>query len=86
MTTAASATVFPGGNLDKADEEAAKHAIKSSGHQIDTKTLALKFCALRETFEECGILLTSPALPEDVDHQNLASWRKDVREDKMASA
>ncbi|EPQ31647.1 uncharacterized protein PFL1_00980 [Pseudozyma flocculosa PF-1] len=68
-----SAVVFPGGALDLADEEAidvalASSAERSSGGKPASTTpegflLALKLCALRETFEETGLLLVPSASP-----------------------
>jgi 8-oxo-dGTP pyrophosphatase MutT (NUDIX family) len=46
---AAGATVFPGGKLDASD------------HQRDAAGDALRVAAIRETFEECGILLARRA-------------------------
>ena len=46
------ATVFPGGVVDKADHEHAKKYNSS-----DANETAYKICALRETFEEAGFLL-----------------------------
>ena len=50
---AAGATVFPGGKLDADDRERAR----ADGAAGDP----LRIAAIRETFEECGILLARPA-------------------------
>ena len=76
MRTAASATVFPGGNLDKADEDASTLLITASADMRTKRMTALKVCVLRETFEECGILLSSP--PASFDINEMAVWRKKV--------
>ena len=52
------ALVFPGGSVDKGDREiAADHALYSSGEGLDEEQLAFRIAAIRETFEESGILL-----------------------------
>lgn len=52
-----SATVFPGGLLDQADKFAVSQANKSSSEKNDEYLESLRLCALRETFEETGLLL-----------------------------
>ena len=66
--------MFPGGNLAKADTEAAE---KLSAK--DVRDTALRICALREAFEECGVLA---GLPSDsgIAVERLAEWRKEVYE------
>lgn len=44
----------------------------SNTRKNSTSTLAHRICAVRETFEESGILLTEPAPSPDVD---LERWR-----------
>ncbi|PWN33504.1 uncharacterized protein FA14DRAFT_123516 [Meira miltonrushii] len=52
-----SATVFPGGLLDQADIHAVSQTNKSSSGKNDEYLESLRLCALRETFEETGLLL-----------------------------
>jgi 8-oxo-dGTP pyrophosphatase MutT (NUDIX family) len=55
---ASGALVFPGGSVDPADHEiAARPELIRSGGSGDADALALRVAAVRETFEECGILL-----------------------------
>ena len=55
------ALVFPGGSVDKGDEEIiAKSALFSGGEGLDAVTLSFRIAAIRETFEESGILLARP--------------------------
>lgn len=64
---AAGATVFPGGRLDPDD-----HAPPWPGLPVQAAAdLPLRIAAVREAFEECGILLTDPA----VDAVRLAAPR-----------
>lgn len=57
---ASGALVFPGGSVDPADREIAARPelIRATGSDLDA--LALRVAAVRETFEECGILLARP--------------------------
>ena len=52
------ALVFPGGSVDKNDREiAASPALYSGGERLDADALGFRIAAIRETFEESGILL-----------------------------
>jgi 8-oxo-dGTP pyrophosphatase MutT (NUDIX family) len=58
---ASGALVFPGGSVDAADREIAARAdLIRGGGETDAGALALRVAAVRETFEECGILLARP--------------------------
>ncbi len=55
------ALVFPGGSVDKNDREiAANPALYTGGEGLDTDALGFRIAAIRETFEESGILLARP--------------------------
>src|SRR5438552_8685904 len=55
------ALVFPGGSVDKGDKEIiADPALYSGGEGLDEVTLSFRIAAIRETFEESGILLARP--------------------------
>ena len=55
------ALVFPGGSVDKGDQEIiADPALYSGGEGLDAATLSFRIAAIRETFEESGILLARP--------------------------
>src|ERR1700751_2790978 len=55
------ALVFPGGSVDKNDREiAANAALYSGGAGLDADALGFRIAAIRETFEESGILLARP--------------------------
>lgn len=58
---AGGAAVFPGGRLDPEDSDPAllRHCRTVPG--IDTAQMALRVCAIRETFEEAGLLLARRA-------------------------
>jgi 8-oxo-dGTP pyrophosphatase MutT (NUDIX family) len=52
------ALVFPGGSVDKGDQEIiANPALYSGGEGLDASALSFRIAAIRETFEESGILL-----------------------------
>ena len=55
------ALVFPGGSVDKGDKEIiATPALYSGGEGLDEASLSFRIAAIRETFEESGILLARP--------------------------
>ena len=59
---ASGALVFPGGSIDADDHEIAKDpALHGSAGGLDALGLAFRVGAVRETFEECGILLARDA-------------------------
>jgi 8-oxo-dGTP pyrophosphatase MutT (NUDIX family) len=52
------ALVFPGGSVDKSDQEIiARLELHSGGEGLDAGALSFRIAAIRETFEESGILL-----------------------------
>src|SRR5713226_2333472 len=52
------ALVFPGGSVDKGDQEIiARPELYSGGEGLDGASLCFRIAAIRETFEESGILL-----------------------------
>jgi 8-oxo-dGTP pyrophosphatase MutT (NUDIX family) len=55
------ALVFPGGSVDKGDQEIiARPELYSGGDGLDQASLSFRIAAIRETFEESGILLARP--------------------------
>src|ERR1700692_3344813 len=55
------ALVFPGGSLDRGDQEiTANPGLCSGGEGLDAGALSFRIAAIRETFEESGILLARP--------------------------
>lgn len=55
------ALVFPGGSVDKGDKEIiANPALYAGGEGLDENALSFRIAAIRETFEESGILLARP--------------------------
>ena len=58
---ASGALVFPGGSVDPGDYANAAHpALSSANAGLDERGRALRVAAIRETFEECGVLLARP--------------------------
>jgi 8-oxo-dGTP pyrophosphatase MutT (NUDIX family) len=56
---AAGALVFPGGRVEEADHDlAVRNCPNPDG--LDPEALAFRVAAIRETFEECGVLLARP--------------------------
>lgn len=61
------ALVFPGGSVDKNDKEIiATPALYSGGEGLDEAALSFRIAAIRETFEESGILLARPKGSNDL--------------------
>jgi 8-oxo-dGTP pyrophosphatase MutT (NUDIX family) len=55
------ALVFPGGSVDAGDQAIiANPALYSGGEGLDASALSFRIAAIRETFEESGILLARP--------------------------
>jgi 8-oxo-dGTP pyrophosphatase MutT (NUDIX family) len=55
------ALVFPGGSVDKNDKEIiAQPELYTGGEGLDADALSFRIAAIRETFEESGILLARP--------------------------
>jgi 8-oxo-dGTP pyrophosphatase MutT (NUDIX family) len=55
------ALVFPGGSVDQGDQEIiARSDLYSGGEGLDAEALSFRIAAIRETFEESGILLARP--------------------------
>ena len=58
---ASGALVFPGGSLDKEDNEIAADPLRCvAAEGVDQAGRAFRVAAIRETFEECGVLLARP--------------------------
>jgi 8-oxo-dGTP pyrophosphatase MutT (NUDIX family) len=55
------ALVFPGGSVDKGDNAIiARSELYAGGEGLDAADLSFRIAAIRETFEESGILLARP--------------------------
>src|SRR6201992_2131971 len=55
------ALVFPGGSVDASDKEIIeRRELYSGGEGLDASALSFRIAAIRETFEESGILLARP--------------------------
>jgi 8-oxo-dGTP pyrophosphatase MutT (NUDIX family) len=57
---ASGALVFPGGRMEAADAELAREGAPFADG-LDGTARALRIAAIREAFEECGVLLARPA-------------------------
>ncbi len=69
---AAGAAVFPGGKLDPGDRDPGLRSRLRGVEGLDDLQIALRVGAIREIFEECGLLLAYPAGTDDfVDPERL---------------
>lgn len=69
---ASGALVFPGGKVDEGDREV--RDLCSGADELDDVTLSIRVAAIREAFEESGILLAHPTgAPDPVDLARLTS-------------
>src|SRR3954463_16697306 len=61
------ALVFPGGSVDPGDHDIAGSRQRyDGGETLDAQALAFRIAAIRETFEESGILLARPRQSGDM--------------------
>ncbi len=76
---ASGALVFPGGKADKEDFEPGLRAHCTQADGFDDKELGLRVASIRESFEECGILLArekgSSEFVSAARLQELETWR-----------
>jgi 8-oxo-dGTP pyrophosphatase MutT (NUDIX family) len=72
----AGAHVFPGGKVDAADSEPGLIA-RVTGERERSTTVELYIAAIRETFEEAGVLLSCDLRPDQLDEARQGLARKD---------
>jgi glyoxylase-like metal-dependent hydrolase (beta-lactamase superfamily II)/8-oxo-dGTP pyrophosphatase MutT (NUDIX family) len=83
------AWVFPGGLVDAADRLAAAHSTGLSAQAanallgVSANALEYFVCAIRECFEECGLLFADGRLP---DEGTARQWRRQVHRGERAWA
>lgn len=81
---ASGALVFPGGAVDAGDRAPALRELVDGAEHLDDEMLALAIAAIREAFEECGILLAREQDASDlVSGSRLA--RLDAYRDRLHS-
>lgn len=77
---ATGALVFPGGKIDAGDADAALSARLDGGESQDAQQRAMRIGAIRETFEESGVLLARERGGETIGAARLAeiesAWRE----------
>lgn len=79
---AAGALVFPGGRLEDADHARSRHGRNIAG--IDSTSLLFRTAAIREAFEECGILLARHVGDSDLADVHTAERYVDGHHDREA--
>lgn len=87
---ASGALVFPGGKLDSHDNDPALRDHADGADKLDDLRLSLIACAIREGFEESGILLArkpgSTAYIDAAASSALASWRPKLNNSEVGLA
>ncbi len=87
---ASGALVFPGGKLDPHDNDPALRNHADGADKLDDLRLSLVACAIREGFEESGILLArkpgSAAYIDAAASSALASWRPKLNNSEVGLA
>lgn len=88
MGFAAGALVFPGGKIDPADRDPAWAEYCDGWDLIDENWRAAAVAALREAFEEAGVLLARLSSGGDLGHEDVARlcarWRRPLAESNEA--
>ncbi|KAK3845421.1 MAG: hypothetical protein J3R72DRAFT_29549 [Linnemannia gamsii] len=78
--TSASAHVFPGGNVDKADHDPRWATLLNYRPKSpNDPPLHNAICAIREAFEESGVLVCDP--PTELSNDEIRIWREKVHND-----
>ena len=90
LVAASGAHVFPGGGLEEVDAEVVRRRLftgptpETASRRLNLATGALSYycAALRELFEEAGVLIvtSASATPRPVDSEHLALWREELLE------
>lgn len=88
MDFAAGALVFPGGKVDPPDRAPLLRKRCGNVSDVDDFQLALRVAAVRETFEECGVLLARPhgekdLVPEKRVQELEAKYRDALTRDEL---
>ncbi|KAF9114979.1 hypothetical protein BGX27_009307 [Mortierella sp. AM989] len=77
--TSASAHVFPGGNVDKADHDPRWASLVNYNPKgPNAPSLFNAICAIREAFEESGVLVSEPQI--GLSDREISVWRDRVHE------
>jgi 8-oxo-dGTP pyrophosphatase MutT (NUDIX family) len=83
---ASGAMVFPGGKVDDDDNDPALKLYSQGGDTMSVEQFSLAVAALRETFEECGVLLARPRGEDDLVSGGrlleLEPWAKRLRDNE----
>ena len=88
---ASGALVFPGGSATASDRDPRVRAVSDGADGLNDDTLAANVAAIRESFEECGVLYARPngseALVDGVRAAELGDkYRVDLEADKIGMA
>lgn len=74
---AAGALVFPGGRVEESDHLLAESVEGPNPDETDVAAMAFRIAAIRETFEECGVLLARPRGSDQLIDAATLKWLED---------
>ncbi|KAG0056371.1 hypothetical protein BGZ83_005287 [Gryganskiella cystojenkinii] len=78
LGTSASAHVFPGGMVDEADHDPRWATLLDYTQKPNAPPLHNEICAIREAFEESGVLVCDP--PTELSNDEIRIWRERVHD------
>lgn len=83
----AGAYVFPGGTVEASDR-AEVLLQRCDGRALESEQMALKFCAIRECFEEAGLLLATDAVGRlvEIETEQVLQCYAEARRDMIAGS
>lgn len=79
-TFAAGALVFPGGKVDPEDRNDGWGETVDGWHSVPTDQRALRIAAIREVFEETGLLMAQSSASRDCAAETATTARREIRE------
>ncbi|MBR0987975.1 NUDIX hydrolase [Bradyrhizobium liaoningense] len=82
-TFAAGALVFPGGKVDPEDADEGWNETVDGWHLVPADQRALRIAAIREVFEEAGLLIALSSASRDCAIETITTARREIREGRL---
>lgn len=86
---ASGALVFPGGKVDRNDRHENVRVLTDGAHLYDDRELYMRVAAIREAYEECGVLLARDTSGRIIDAARLVElepWREKLNSGEVGIA